>query len=86
MNPLRHALEQQLTQIPGLTIDRWKDTHLICLNYLGREVAHFHGEDILDLRLSLKIIHQKGMSREVSVSHSPRTVTRLPLDRGGAQG
>ncbi|SPJ26794.1 luciferase domain-containing protein [Falsiruegeria mediterranea] len=72
MTPLRHALEQQLTQIPSLTIDRWKDTHLICLNYHGREVAHFHAENILDLRLSPKIIRQEALSREVSARIHPK--------------
>lgn len=56
MTQLRHALEQQLSSIPGLTINRRKDTHLICLFYNGKELAHFHGEDSQDLRLSPNII------------------------------
>ncbi|MBO9450486.1 DUF5519 family protein [Tropicibacter sp. R16_0] len=72
MTPLRRALEQQLAQIPGLTIDRWKDTDLICLNYHGKEVAHFHGDEILDLRLSPKIIRQESLSREVSARIHPK--------------
>lgn len=72
MNPQRQSLEHQLKQIPGLTIDRWKDTHLICLFYNGKEVGHFHGDDILDLRLSPKIIRQEGLSRDISANIHPK--------------
>jgi hypothetical protein len=66
MSELRAKLERRLEDIPGLTVDCWKDTDLVCLFFEGKDFAHFHGDDILDIRLSAKIIRQEGLSRSVS--------------------
>ena len=66
MDELRVKLEQCLKDIPGLKIDLWKDTDLVCLFFEGKDFAHFHGDRTLDIRLSQKIIRQEGLSRAVS--------------------
>ncbi len=66
MSELRAAFEERLKELEGVTIDLWKDTELVCLFYRGKEFAHFHGENILDIRLSQKIIRQEQLTRSVS--------------------
>lgn len=63
---LRALLEQRLRDIDGVTVAPWKGTALISVQFNGREFAHFHGQDILDIRLSQPIIRQEGLSRDVS--------------------
>lgn len=71
MDVLRLKFEEHLKEIPGLTIELWKDTELVCLFFHGKEFAHFHGARILDLRLSTKIIRQGQLGREVSAQIHP---------------
>ena len=66
MSELRAKFEAHLKDLEGVTIDVWKDTELVCLFYHGKEFAHFHGENILDIRLSQKIIRQEQLTRSVS--------------------
>jgi hypothetical protein len=66
MSELRAKFETRLKDLPGVTIDHWKDTDLVCLFYNGKEFAHFHGDNILDIRLSQKIIRQQRLTRSVS--------------------
>ena len=72
MDELRAIMERKLSALPGVTIARWKDTDLICVNCHGKEVGHFHGATVLDLRLSPKIIRQEGLSRDVSARFHPK--------------
>ncbi|MEM1430994.1 MAG: luciferase family protein [Pseudomonadota bacterium] len=71
LDELRRDLERRLTEIPGVAIGPWKDTDLICLFFHGREFAHFHGDLVLDIRLSQKIIRQEALSRAVSARIHP---------------
>ena len=41
MSELRAKLERRLEDIPGLTVDCWKDTDLVCLFFEGKDFAHF---------------------------------------------
>ena len=68
---LRQALERRLETLPKVTLDRWKDTDLVCLFFDGKQFAHFHGETILDLRLTPKIIRDAQLSRAVSARIHP---------------
>lgn len=67
----RKALEQKLRALPGIEITRWKETELVCLLYHGREFAHFHGDHVLDIRLSAKIIRQEGLPRTLAETRHP---------------
>ena len=66
MGGLRTELETRLTEIEGIEIATWRDTQLVCVFFDGRDFAHFHGDDILDIRLSVKIIREERLSRSVS--------------------
>ena len=67
----RALLEERLRALEGVTVEPWKDGKLICVNYHGKEVGHFHGQDVLDLRLSAKTIREEGLTREVSQEIHP---------------
>ena len=71
MTPPRKLLEKRLNTIQGIHIDTWKDTELVCVFYEGKELGHFHGETILDLRLSQKIIRNRNISRDISKKIHP---------------
>jgi len=63
MNNLRQKLEQQLAGIPGLDLSLYKDTDLLCVQFNGKEIAHFHnGLPELDIRIPKKFAkkHQLG--------------------------
>lgn len=68
---LRQELERRLLEIPHLSLETWKDTALLCVLFKGKEVAHFHGQTILDLRLTPKIIREAGLPRAVSARIHP---------------
>ncbi len=63
MNNLRQKLEQQLAEISGLELSLYKDTDLLCMQFNGKEIAHFHnGLPELDTRIPQKFAkrHQLG--------------------------
>ncbi|MEM7241951.1 MAG: luciferase family protein [Pseudomonadota bacterium] len=68
---LRSDLEERLVALDGISIAPWKDTQLITVRFRGKEFAHFHGDDILDIRLSQKIIREEQLSRDVSLKIHP---------------
>ena len=72
MTELRQDVERRLLDLPDVTLGRWKDTDLICVFYRGKEFAHFHGDSILDLRLSTKIIRDEQLTRAVSARIHPK--------------
>ena len=71
MSELREELERRLLEMPHLTIATWKDTDLVCVSFRGKEVGHFHGDNILDLRLTVKIIREEDLSRSISKQIHP---------------
>lgn len=71
---LRKEVERRLCDMPQIRIDTWKDTDLVCVFCGEKEFAHFHGDNVLDLRLTPKIIRDEGLSRSVSAQfHSKRS-------------
>lgn len=71
MNPMRTQMESRLKEIEGVDIVTWKDTGFVSVTYNGKEIAHFHGDTTLDLRLSQKIIRAEGLSRDASQEYHP---------------
>ena len=49
---LRTWLEGELRKLPEITVGLWKDTDLMCVFYRGKELAHFHDHEEIDVRLS----------------------------------
>ncbi len=68
---LRMVFERRLLELPQVTLKPWKETELICVFFGNKEFAHFHGQTILDLRLSVKIIREEQLSRDVSARIHP---------------
>ncbi|MCA9918459.1 MAG: DUF5519 family protein [Anaerolineales bacterium] len=75
MSTLREEFINRLLLIPDVTVERWKETDLLCVNYKGKEVAHFqtNTDCELDIRLSQKIIREERLTiPEASTSHPDR--------------
>lgn len=68
---IKETLVKRLSEQPDLEVALWKDTDLSCVFYKGKELAHFHGDDVLDIRLSPKIIREEGLPRAVSADIHP---------------
>lgn len=70
----RQTLENQLLTIPHVTIDTYKDSNLVCVYFKGKEFAHFHDAQEIDIRLSQKFArkHQLG-SPIISKKHPNRS-------------
>lgn len=70
---LRTLFERKLSELDGITVDRWKEDYpLIGVNFHGKEVGHFHGQNVLDLRLSPKVIKEEALTRTVSEECHPK--------------
>ena len=76
MTKFKDSLIKQLEQLPDVTLDFWKDTELLGVNYKGKEVAHFQTDpkNEIDIRLTPKIIkEEKLVVPENAVSHPDRS-------------
>lgn len=71
MSALKSELERRLTSLDDVTLGYWKDSALLCVHYRGKEFAHFHGEDTLDIRLTTKFIRSEGLTRAASARLHP---------------
>lgn len=73
MPTLREQLIEKLIEIPHVTVDRYKDTELLGVNYKGKEVAHFHtgSNDELDIRLSPAIIKREKLTKPANTKSHP---------------
>ncbi len=60
MSGLRKELTQKLNLIPDVYVNLWKDSDLLCVFYKDKEVAHFQGNNELDIRLTRAVINVKG--------------------------
>jgi hypothetical protein len=73
MSIVRDKLIEQFAEIPEVSIGLWKDTDLLCVFFRGREIAHFHGDQEIDIRLTPKIIKQQALTPPAhSNSHPDR--------------
>lgn len=57
----QRALIARFEQIADITVDYYKDTTLLCIFYQGKEIAHFHGQNEIDIRLTASIIRLEGI-------------------------
>ena len=73
MATLTDQLIGRLVSINGVTVDRYKDTQLQCVNYKGREVAHFQtgSRNELDIRLSTATIKELALLVPESTNSHP---------------
>ena len=76
MATLKEQLIERLVSINGVSVDRYKDTELLGVNYKGKEVAHFQTNAVneLDIRLSTAVIKkEKLVVPSSSNSHPDRS-------------
>ena len=73
MSSLKEQLIVKLIEIPNLTVDRYKDTELLGVNYKGREVAHFQtgSNNELDIPLTPAIIKREKLSKPANTQSHP---------------
>lgn len=63
MAELRRQLIGRLEKISGIDVHLWKpDYHLMVVAYKGKEIAHFHGNNEIDIRLSKAIVKRDGLT------------------------
>ncbi len=63
MAKLRKLLIEELEKIPGIDIHLWdSERDFLVIDYHGKEVAHFHGNNELDVRLSRAIVKREGLT------------------------
>ena len=74
MAELRRKLIKELEKYSHVDVRLWKpDHHLTVIDYKGQEVAHFHGNNELDIRLSRDIVKREGLTHAANrVGHPDR--------------
>jgi hypothetical protein len=78
MAELRKKLIDELEKIPGIDVHLWKpDRDFMVIDYNDKEVAHFHGNNELDVRLSPEVVKRDGLT------HAPNRVGHLNRKNGG---
>jgi len=78
MAELRKKLIKRLEGLPGIEVRRWKpDSDFTVIDYKGKEVAHFHGNNELDIRLSKETVKQEGLT------NAPNRIGHLNRKSGG---
>lgn len=78
MAKLRKMLIQELESIPGIDIHLWRpDRDFVVIDYKGKEVAHFHGNNEIDVRLSPEFVKREGLT------HAPNRVGHPNRKNGG---
>lgn len=78
MAKLRKMLISELEKIPGIDIHLWKpERDFMVIDYQGKEVAHFHGNNELDVRLSPGVVKREGLIQ------APDRVGHLDRKNGG---
>lgn len=75
---LRNRFENALRKLPEIKVDLWKDSNLMCVFYRGKEFAHFHDHEEIDIRLSQKFIKIEGLT---PLQNSPYHIKRSKKSR-----
>jgi hypothetical protein len=74
MSVLRKELIKKLARIPGLEDRPSKVAGGSAIFFNGKEIAHFHDDNEIDVRLTKKIIKREGLSHPTdSKIHRHRT-------------
>ncbi len=74
MAKLRKMLIAELEKIPGIDVHLWRpERDFMVIDYRGKEVAHFHGNNELDVRLSPDVVKREGLTHAANrVGHPNR--------------
>ena len=71
MTVFKQQLLQLLASVEGVTVEPSPVAGGTALFFRGREFAHFHHDNELDLRLTKKVILSLGLSHPVGSVHHP---------------
>jgi len=78
MAELRKKLIKELEMLEGIKVRLWRpDSDFTVIEYQGKEVAHFHGNNELDIRLSKEVVRRDGLT------HAPNHVGHPNRKNGG---
>ena len=55
-------MENELQALPEVKVGLWKDSELMCVFYRGKELAHFHDHEEIDVRLSQAFIKKESLT------------------------
>jgi hypothetical protein len=76
MSKLRKLLIEKLEQIPGLEDRPSKVAGGSAIFYHDKEIAHFHDDNEIDIRLSKKLIRSEGLTHpKDSKFHKSRSIS-----------
>jgi hypothetical protein len=75
---LKQQLLQALASIDGLTAEPSPVSGGTALFYQGREFAHFHNDNELDLRLTKKVIQAEGLAHPAGSTYHPSRSASSP--------
>ncbi len=64
MAKLRKELIEKLERFPGLEDRPSKVAGGSAIFYKGKEIAHFHNDNEIDVRLTRKVIRKEGLSHQ----------------------
>lgn len=74
----KQQLLDLLASVEGVTIEASPVAAGTALFFRGKEFAHFHSDNELDLRLTRKVIASLGLSHPLDSVHHPTRSTHSP--------
>ena len=74
MAELRKKLIEKLERLRGIDVHLFKpNSDLMVIDYEGKGIAHFHGNNELDIRLSKEVVKRDGLKNAPNrVGHANR--------------
>lgn len=80
MSKLRKQLVRELLRIPGVTEKKWpaRNDGFTSLQINGKEFAHFHHDNEIDIRLTKAIISEHSLSHPVDSKNHPKRSMNSP--------
>lgn len=71
---------RRLLEIPGVSEKKWPERQdgFSTLHFDGREFAHFHGDDEIDIRLGKAMIASHGLTAPADSKQHPRRSSNSP--------
>lgn len=80
MSKLKEQLSCGILSFPGVSqkVFAGKNGELISFLYKDKEFAHFHGDNIIDLRLTKSVIRDEGLNHPLKSKHHPKRSPSSP--------
>lgn len=80
MSELRKQLVRELSKNPGVTEKKWPERNdgFTSLQINGKEFAHFHNDNEIDIRLTKTIISEYSLEHPIDSSVHPKRSKNSP--------